>query len=184
MYFLSAPAVVGGRVTVPGIGTNSMQGDVRFVEILEQMGCDVAMDADRVTVSRNVRRELRAVDVDLGAMPDVAPTLAVLALFADGVTTIRGIANLRIKESDRIVALKTELTKLGASVEELPDGLRITPPNRLMAAAVDTYNDHRMAMSFALAGLRCPGLIIQDMECCSKTFPDFFALFQEMMRSA
>ncbi len=184
MYFLSAPAVVGGRVTVPGIGTKSLQGDVRFVEILEQMGCEVAKEADRLTVSRKAETSLHAVDVDLGAMPDVAPTLAVLALFADGVTTIRNVPNLRIKETDRLAALRTELTKLGAKVEELPDALRISPPNRLTPASIETYNDHRMAMSFALAGLRCPGLVINDMECSAKTFPDFFARFNEMARSA
>ncbi len=184
MYFLSAPAVIGGQVTVPCLGTNSLQGDVRFVEILEQMGCTVAIEADRVTVSRKAETLLRAVDVDLGAMPDVAPTLAVLALFADGVTTIRNVANLRIKETDRLAALKCELMKLGASVEELTDGLRITPPKRLTAATIETYDDHRMAMSFALAGLRCPGLIINDMQCSAKTFPEFFARFDELTGSA
>ena len=184
MYFLSAPAVAGGRVTVPGIGTDSLLGDARFVEILEQMGCEVAVEADGVTVSRKAEAALRAVDVDLGAMPDVAPTLAVLALFADGVTTIRNVANLRIKETDRLAALKTELIKLGTRVEELPDGLRITPPNRLTPAAIETYNDHRMAMSFALAGLRCPGLIVNDTECSAKTFPGFFDRFDALIRSA
>jgi 3-phosphoshikimate 1-carboxyvinyltransferase len=183
MYFLSAPAVVGGRVTVPGLGTNGLQGDVRFVEILEQMGCEVTIEADRVTVSRNADTLLHAIDVDLGDMPDVVPTLAVLALFADGVTTIRNVSNLRIKETDRLAALKAELTRLGARVEELPDGLRITPPNRMTAAAIETYDDHRMAMSFSLAGLRLPGLIINDMECSAKTFPDFFARFDALIRS-
>jgi 3-phosphoshikimate 1-carboxyvinyltransferase len=179
MYFLAAPAIVGGRVAVPGLGVESLQGDLRFVEILQQMGCLVEIGAGMVTVSHTADSRLQPVDADLGAMPDVAPTLAVLALFADGVTTIRNVANLKIKETDRIAALSTELTSLGAKVEELPDGLRITPPKRLTPAAIDTYNDHRMAMSFALAGLRCPGLVLKDVECAAKTFPDFFTRFRE-----
>ncbi len=180
MYFLAAPAVVGGRVTVPGLGLESLQGDLRFVEILQQMGCEVEIVPDRVTVSRRPETTLRSVDVDLSAMPDVAPTLAVLALFADNITTIRGVSNLRIKETDRLAALATELTKVGAIVEELTDGLRVTPCGTITSTAIDTYNDHRMAMSFALAGLRCPGLTIRDMECTAKTFPDFFVRFAEM----
>lgn len=184
MYFLAAPAVTGGQVTVPGIGTKSIQGDLGFVEILSQMGCEVVVDAGQVTVSRQAGSPLHSVDVDLGAMPDVAPTLAALALFADGVTTIRNVAGLRIKETDRLAALATELTKLGATVEEFSDSLRITPPQEPIPAEIDTYDDHRMAMSFSLAGVRCPGLIIKDIECSAKTFPDFFVRFDEMLHTA
>lgn len=180
MYFLAAPAVTGGRVTVSGLGKTSLQGDMRFLEILQQMGCEVDVATDRVTVTHQAGSPLSAVDVDLGDMPDVAPTLAVLALFANGETTIRNVANLRIKETNRIVALKDELTKLGARVEETPDGLRIGPPSQVTPAAIDTYDDHRMAMSFALAGLRTPGLVINDTQCTAKTFPDFFTRFHEM----
>lgn len=174
-YFLAMPALVGGRITVEGIGTKSIQGDARFVDVLEQMGCTVEREETRLTVQGpQGDRRLRGVDVDLNDMPDTVQTLAVLALVAEGPTVIRRVANLRVKETDRLAALRTELTKLGADVEEREDGLRITPPAQLTSAVIDTYGDHRMAMSFALAGLACPGLVINDPECCSKTFPDFF----------
>ena len=114
-------------------------------------------------------------------MPDTVQTLAVVALFADGPTVIRNVANLRVKETDRLAALSCELAKLGAEVEERPDGLTIRPPERITAATIDIYNDHRMAMSFALAGLGCPGIVISDPQCCGKTFPDFFERFGRMV---
>jgi 3-phosphoshikimate 1-carboxyvinyltransferase len=120
---------------------------------------------------------LRGIDVDLNAMPDMAQTLAVVALFASGPTRIRNVANLRIKETDRIAATAAELRKLGATVHELDDGLEIVPGD-LRSNAIDTYDDHRMAMSFAVAGLRIPGVAINDPECVAKTFPDFFARFK------
>lgn len=182
-YFLAAPAVAGGSVRVEGLGTDSLQGDVRFVDVLEQMGCLVERTPMSLTVSRPTEAEpLRAVVVDLNDMPDTFPTLAVLSLFAQAPTTIQNVANVRIKESDRIAAVSRELRKLGAVVAERPDGLTVTPPERLMPAAIDTYDDHRMAMSFALAGLKCPGLIINEAECCAKTFPDFFERFERMLR--
>jgi len=113
-------------------------------------------------------------------MPDMAQTLAVVALFASGSTTIHNVANLRIKETDRIAALESELTKLGAQVEVLDDGLRINPPSQLKPASIETYDDHRMAMSFALAALKCPGIKIQDPECVSKTFPDYFQTIESL----
>ena len=122
---------------------------------------------------------LPGIDVDLNAMPDMAQTLAVTALFAEGATRIRNVHNLRIKETDRIAATAAELRKLGATVVEHEDGLEITP-GELRAAAIDTYDDHRMAMSFALAGLRIPGVVIKNPGCVSKTFPDFFSRFETL----
>jgi len=180
-YFLAAAAVAGGRVTVQGLGVGSVQGDINFVDVLEAMGCRVERDATRITVlAPPDGRKLRGIDIDLNDMPDTVPTLAVLALFADSPTAIRNVANLRLKETDRLAALRCELSKLGAVVEELPDGLIIHPPNRLTPATIDTYGDHRMAMSFALAGLKCSGMVINDPHCCAKTFPDFFERFQRM----
>jgi len=181
-YFLAAAAVAGGRVTVEGLGTHSMQGDIGFVNVLERMGCRIEREATQLSItSPPDGARLRGIDIDLNDMPDTVPTLAVLALFADSPTTIRNVANLRLKESDRIAALHRELSKLGAVVEELPDGLIIHPPSRLIPAAIETYDDHRMAMSFAIAGLKCPGLVINDPQCCAKTFPDFFERFERMI---
>ncbi|MFQ5413241.1 MAG: 3-phosphoshikimate 1-carboxyvinyltransferase [Phycisphaerae bacterium] len=185
MYFLAAPAIAGGRVTVKGLGTESIQGDVGFVDVLERMGCRVRRGPSELTVAApESEAPLRGVDVDLNDMPDTAPTLAVLAVFATGSTTIRNVANLRVKETDRITALATELTKLGASVDERDDGLTIHPPTAVAPAAIDTYRDHRIAMSFALAGLRCPGLVIHDPDCCAKTCPDFFTRWTRMVTPA
>jgi 3-phosphoshikimate 1-carboxyvinyltransferase len=180
-YFLTAPAIAGGRVTVERLGTDSIQGDARFVDVLERMGCTVKRGPTRLTViGPGEGKRLRGIDMDLNDMPDTAQTLAVAALFADGPTTIRNVANLRVKETDRLSALPRELAKLGATVYEWPDGLRIEPPERILPAVVDTYNDHRMAMSFTLAGLKCDGLTIKDAQCCGKTFPDFFERFERM----
>ena len=174
-YFLAAAAVAGGRVVLEGLGERSIQGDARFVDVLERMGCSIVREPHRLTVSRpDTGKALHGIDVDLNDMPDTVQTLAVVALFADGPTTIRNVANLRVKETDRIAALATELAKLGATVEQRPDGLTIHPPANLTAAVLDTYDDHRMAMSLALAGLGCPGCVIRDPGCCGKTFPDFF----------
>ncbi|MGB2987150.1 MAG: 3-phosphoshikimate 1-carboxyvinyltransferase [Phycisphaerae bacterium] len=180
-YFLAAPAVAGGRVTVERLGTESIQGDARFVDVLERMGCRIERRPAQTTVWGPVAGErLRGLDVDLNDMPDTVQTLAVLALFADGPTVIRNVANLRVKETDRLASLNLELTKLGARVEERADGLRIHPPERITPAVIDTYNDHRMAMSFALVGLRSPGIVIRNPECCGKTFPDFFERFERL----
>jgi len=181
-YFLAAPAVAGGRVTVERLGTNSVQGDTRFLDVLERIGCRVERGPTELTVYGPVGDErLHGIDIDLGDMPDTVQTLAVLALFADGPTVIRNVGNLRIKETDRIAALTRELAKLGAAVDEWSDGLRINPPERVIPAVIDTYNDHRMAMSFALAGLKCPGVVINNPGCCGKTFPDFFDRFERML---
>lgn len=179
-YFLAAAALTGGRVTVEGLGKRSLQGDVSFVNVLKQMGCQIEQDEQSTTVIGPPIGTLKGVDVDLNEMPDVAQTLAVVALFANGPTNVRNVANLRIKETDRIAAVAAELAKFGAEVEQRDDGFRITPPASARLAAVDTYDDHRMAMSFALAGLRLDGVVIKDAECVSKTFPDFFEVFQGM----
>lgn len=173
-YFFAAAALTGGRATVEGLGTNSVQGDWGFVDVLRQMGCRVEADAHSTTVHGPPQGRLRGIDVDLGAMPDVAPTLAVLAAFADGPTRIRNVANLRIKESDRLHALATELGHLGVSTEVFEDGLMVRPERPPVAGVIDTYDDHRIAMSFALAGLRLDGVTIRDPGCVEKTFPDFF----------
>jgi 3-phosphoshikimate 1-carboxyvinyltransferase len=141
------------------------------------MGCRSKAGPDGVQVESS--GTLKGIDVDLNAMPDVVQTLAVTALFAEGPTTIKNVANLRLKECDRIAATATELKKLGATVEQFPEGLRIRP-GTYHGAAIDTYDDHRMAMSFALAGLRIPDVTINDPECVTKTFPDFFKVFESL----
>jgi len=182
-YFFAAAAIAGGRITVLGLADDSIQGDVRFVDLLERLGCRTERGPDGLTVvGPTAGHRLRGIDVDLSDMPDTVQTLAVVALFAEGSTTIRNVANLRVKETDRLAALRNELTKLGATVEPLPDGLRIEPPAQIRPAAIDTYDDHRMAMSFALAGLHIPGIVINDPDCCGKTFPDFFERFEHMIR--
>lgn len=181
-YFLAAAAVAGGTVTVTGLTPDSLQGDVGFVDVLGQMGCRVERKRDGLTVTGPPDgASLTGVDVDLNMMPDTVPTLAVLSLFADGATNIRNVANLRVKETDRLAALTSELTKLGATVVERADGLHITPPERVKPTTIETYDDHRMAMSFALAGLRCPGVLITNPGCCAKTLPDFFERFEAML---
>jgi len=183
-YFFGAAAVAGGRVTVNGLGTDSIQGDARFVDVLERMGCRIEREPTRMSVHGPSPGKLHGIDVDLNEMPDTVQTLAVVALFADGPTVIRNVENLRVKETDRLSALKRELTKLGATVDESAAGLVIQPPSRITAASIDTYGDHRMAMSFALAGLRRPGIAINDPGCCAKTFPDFFERFGRMVRNS
>jgi 3-phosphoshikimate 1-carboxyvinyltransferase len=170
-YFLAAAAIAGGQVTVEGLTRESLQGDVAFCACLEQMGAVVMGGPDLITVQS---RLLRGIDVDMNAISDTVPTLAVTALFADGPTRIRNVAHIRHKETDRIAAVACELRKLGADVDERPDGMLIRP-GVIRPAAIDTYRDHRMAMSFALAGLRAAGVVIRDPQCTAKTYPDFFA---------
>ena len=169
-YFFALAAITGGSMTIEGLSAEALQGDVHFVDVLEQMGCDVQRGADSITVTG---RPLKGVDVDLNAISDTAQTLACVAPFAEGPTTIRNIAHNRIKETDRITAVVTELQKLGLQVEEFADGMRIHP-GPLRPATIATYDDHRMAMSFALIGLRQPGIRIADPGCTSKTYPEFF----------
>lgn len=169
-YFLAAAAITGGRVTVPGLSMASLQGDVRFVDALEQMGCAVERAPGSLTVHG---RPLRGIDLDMNAISDTVMTLAAVALFAEGPTTIRNVAHVRHKETDRLAAVATELRRLGAEVQERDDGLTITP-RPLRGATVQTYNDHRMAMSLALVGLRVPGVVIDHPACVAKTYPGYF----------
>ena len=175
-YFWAAAAITGGEVTVQGLTRNSLQGDVAFVDCLEAMGCEVIYETDSITVRG---RPLRGITVDMNAISDTAQTLAAVALFAEGTTQITGIAHNRHKETDRIGDLATELNKLGATVETLPDGLSITP-GTLVGAEIETYDDHRMAMSLSLVGLMQDGVGIRDPECTSKTYPGFFRDLEEL----
>jgi 3-phosphoshikimate 1-carboxyvinyltransferase len=172
-YFFALAAVTGGTISVEGLGSKSLQGDLAFVDVLEYMGCTVQREAEKTTV---IGGPLRAVDVDMNAISDTVMTMAVTALFADGITRIRNVGHIRHKETDRISALATELRMLGATVDEQPDGLIIAPPapGHLQPARIATYDDHRMAMSFALAGLKIPGVTIQDPGCVAKTYPGFW----------
>ncbi len=178
-YFFAAAALSGGSVTVPGIGSQSLQGDARFVEILEEMGCDVKRDPESTSVRGALR--LSGVDVDMNGISDTVMTLAAIAPFADSATTIRNVAHIRHKETDRIRALANELTRLGVKVEERNDGLTIHPAREMKPAEIETYDDHRMAMSFAITGLRSPGISIKNPACVSKTFPDFFARLEALV---
>jgi 3-phosphoshikimate 1-carboxyvinyltransferase len=181
-YFLAAAAVHdGAKVTVEGLGKKSLQGDVGFADVLHQMGADLLFGPDFITIRGT--GELHGIEVDLLAMPDTAQTLAAVALFAKGETIIRGLHTLKLKETDRLFALATELKKLGAEVETGEDYLAITPPARITPAAIDTYDDHRMAMSFAIAGTKVPGVVIKDAQCVNKTYPNFFADLQAMLAS-
>ncbi len=179
-YFFAAAALTGGHVRVEGLGVASAQGDYRFLEVLERMGCRVEREEAFTEVWGPDR--LAGVDEAMGDISDMAQTLAAMAPFFEGPTTIRGIANTRIKETDRIAAMVTELRRLGQEVEEFPDGLRVTPAP-VRAAAVATYDDHRMAMAFALVGLRVPGIRILDPGCVAKTFPDYFARLAELRQA-
>jgi 3-phosphoshikimate 1-carboxyvinyltransferase len=169
-YFFAAAAITGGRITVPGLAMHSLQGDVCFVDVLERMGCVVTRGQDELTVQGG---PLKGIDVGMSDISDTVMTLAVVALFAEGPTTIRNVAHIRHKETDRLAALANELRRLGATVEEFADGLTIQP-GPLHGAVLQTYKDHRMAMSLALVGLRIPGVIIDDPGCVAKTYPMFF----------
>ncbi|HWE02060.1 MAG TPA: 3-phosphoshikimate 1-carboxyvinyltransferase [Tepidisphaeraceae bacterium] len=172
-YFLAAAAIhPGSTMVIEGLGRRSLQGDVGFAEVLGRMGASVEYRPDAISVTGPAR--LEAIDVDLSAMPDTAQTLAVAALFADGATTIRGLHTLRVKETDRIAALATELQKLGAKVVIEGDDLTIHPPKRIVPTSIATYDDHRMAMSFALAGTKSAGIVILDPMCVNKTYPTYF----------
>jgi 3-phosphoshikimate 1-carboxyvinyltransferase len=179
-YFLAAGAIAGGPVRVEGVGRDSIQGDVRFADALEQMGVTIVKGDTWIEARSN--GVLKAIDADFNHIPDAAMTIAVAALYADGTSTLRNIASWRVKETDRLAAMATELRKVGATVEEGPDYLRVTPPERLQPATIDTYDDHRMAMCFSLASLdgkarRGNAMRINDPKCVAKTFPDYFETF-------
>jgi 3-phosphoshikimate 1-carboxyvinyltransferase len=182
-YFAAAAAITGGTVTLDGLCHTSMQGDIRFCEALEQMGCIVTWSSDTasypfVTIEG---RSLQGIDIDMNAISDTVMTLAVVALFAKGPTIIRNVEHIRDKETDRIRDLACELQRLGANVEEHPDGLTIHPAP-LRPAKIQTYDDHRIAMSLSLAGLRSEGLCIINPACVGKTFPSYWTEFENLTK--
>lgn len=175
-YFLAAAAIAGGTIRVEGIGTDSAQGDVYFADLLEKMGCQIKKGRDYIEVKGG---SLKGIDVDMSDVPDVVQTLAAVAVFADGKTRIRNVKNLRIKETDRITAVVNELRRIGIKCKEYEDGFEIEPSSPC-PAEIETYGDHRMAMSFSLIGLRANGIKIKYPECVSKTFPDFFERLENL----
>lgn len=180
-YFLAAGAIKGGTVKVTGIGRKSMQGDIRFADVLEKMGATITWGDDFIACTRG---ELHAIDMDMNHIPDAAMTIATTALFAKGTTTLRNIYNWRVKETDRLFAMATELRKVGAEVEEGHDYIRITPLAKLHHADIGTYNDHRMAMCFSLVALSDTPVTILDPKCTAKTFPDYFEQLARMSTPA
>jgi len=185
-YFLAAGAIAGGPVRVEGVGRDSIQGDVRFADALERMGAVITRGDNWIEARADA--PLRAIDADFNHIPDAAMTIAVAALYADGPSTLRNIASWRVKETDRLAAMATELRKVGATVEEGADYLRVTPPEELLPATIDTYDDHRMAMCFSLASLdgkarRGNAMRINDPKCVAKTFPDYFETFASIAKN-
>ena len=178
-YFLAAAAVTGGRVNVPGLGTESLQGDVGFVEVLRRMGCEVEVGRRSVEVRGPER--LKGIEVDMNEISDTMITLSAIAPFADGPTTITNVAHARLQETDRVSAVAAELGRLGIQVEERPDGLKITP-GPVKPGLVRTYGDHRIAMAFSLIGLVVPGIRIQDPACVTKTLPDYFERLESLRK--
>ncbi|PPI86863.1 3-phosphoshikimate 1-carboxyvinyltransferase [Candidatus Pantoea edessiphila] len=176
-YFLAAAAIKGGKVCVKGINYNSIQGDIRFVDVIENMGAHVYKGINYISCTSG---KLKAVNMDMNDIPDVAMTIAIMALFAKGITKIKNIYNWRVKETDRILAMATELRKVGAEVEEGYDYLIINPPKKFFHANIDTYNDHRIAMCFSLVALSDTCIIINNPSCTSKTFPEYFKEFAKI----
>lgn len=186
-YFLAAGAIGQGPVRVEGVGKASIQGDVRFAEALEQMGAEISMGDNWIEARAPKSGKLKALDLDCNHIPDAAMTLAIAALFAEGTTTLRNIASWRVKETDRIAAMATELRKVGAIVEEGADYIRVTPPmaSRLVPlASIDTYDDHRMAMCFSLVALGNVPVRINDPKCVAKTFPDYFNVLASITKKS
>jgi len=182
-YFLAVGAIGGGPVRIEGVGSDSIQGDVRFADALALMGAQIEQGPNWMEARAPSSGKLRAIDLDCNHIPDAAMTLAVAALFADGTTTLRNIASWRVKETDRIAAMATELRKVGAAVEEGADYIRITPPAQIKHSAIDTYDDHRMAMCFSLAAFGGADVRIKDPGCVAKTFPDYFAAFASVTQA-
>ncbi|WP_194755579.1 3-phosphoshikimate 1-carboxyvinyltransferase [Aliidiomarina indica] len=180
-YFLAAAAIAGGPVTVEGVGSASLQGDKRFAEVLASMGAQVEYSEREITVRRG--SDLRGGDFDLNDIPDAAMTIATTALFAKGTTRIGNIYNWRLKETDRLHAMATELRKTGARVEEGDDFIVITPPQVIRHARIATYDDHRMAMCFSLLAFASNSVTIEDPDCCRKTFPSYFSEFSSLLSS-
>ena len=180
-YFFAAAAICGGTAKVEGLSKNALQGDVGFVDCLQQMGCSVVWEADSISVTGPA---LRGIDVDMSDVSDTVQTLTSVALFVEGPTHVRNVAHNRVKETDRIGNLAIELRKFGVRVKEREDGLSVfplTPPEKLNGAVVETYDDHRMAMSLALVGLKQPGVVITNPNCVAKTYPNFFAALQQFV---
>ena len=177
-YFFAAPAICGGKVKVENISRQSVQGDIAFLDVLEKMGCVVTESENSIMVHRP--STIVGVDIDMRDIPDTAQTLAAIAPFASTPTRISGIASARVKETDRVAATCTELTRLGVCVEEHEDGMTIYPCSTFQPANIQTYNDHRMAMAFSLIGLRVPGVTIENPGCVSKTFPNFFDVLGQL----
>ncbi|QDT22705.1 3-phosphoshikimate 1-carboxyvinyltransferase [Gimesia chilikensis] len=169
-YFFAAAAITGGSVTVDGLNQDALQGDINFIRVLEDMGCNIKRDRNSITVHG---KPLKGIDVDMNEISDTAQTLAAVALFAEGPTCIRNVAHIRHKETDRLSAIATELKRMGIQVEETDDSVTIHPGD-IQPAVIETYDDHRMAMSFALVGLKVPGIQIADPGCTAKTYPRFF----------
>ncbi|HEX5362969.1 MAG TPA: bifunctional 3-phosphoshikimate 1-carboxyvinyltransferase/cytidylate kinase [Gallionella sp.] len=185
-YFLAAGAIGGGPVRIEGVGSDSIQGDVRFADALALMGARIAQGPNWMEAQAPASGRLRAIDLDCNHIPDAAMTLAVAALFADGTTTLRNIASWRVKETDRIAAMAAELRKVGATVEEGADFIRVTPPKSQILnpeSGIDTYDDHRMAMCFSLVAFGGAGVRINDPGCVAKTFPEYFARFNEVVQA-
>ena len=176
-YLLAAGAIKGGKVKVTGVGLNSIQGDVKFADVLEKMGAKITWGDEFIQVEG---APLKGVDLDMNHIPDAAMTIATTALFAQGTTRIRNIYNWRVKETDRLNAMATELRKLGVEVEEGHDYIQVTPAGKLELAEIDTYNDHRIAMCFSLVALSDTPVIINDPGCTAKTFPDYFQRFESL----
>jgi 3-phosphoshikimate 1-carboxyvinyltransferase len=182
-YFIAGAAITGGTVTVRGCGSDSVQGDVAFADVMEKMGAKVTWAPESITVSRDPTVKLKGVDVDCGKIPDAAMTLAVAALFAEGPTTIRNVYSWRLKETERMKAIVAECTKLGANVEEFEDYCIIHPPkdNKINDnVLIETYDDHRMAMTFSLAACGGVNVIINDPGCTAKTFPTYFDMLESI----
>ncbi|MDX1378019.1 MAG: 3-phosphoshikimate 1-carboxyvinyltransferase [Anaerolineales bacterium] len=177
-YFFAAPAICGGTVRVENISRDSIQGDIAFLDILQQMGCEVTNGINYIELTG--ADSLQGVNVDMRDIPDTAQTLAVIAPFASSPTRIRGIASARVKETDRVSATCTELKRLGVQVDEHDDGMTIHPCDTFNRAKIETYNDHRMAMAFSLIGLRCDGVTIENPACVSKTFPNYFNVLDSL----
>jgi 3-phosphoshikimate 1-carboxyvinyltransferase len=177
-YFFAAAAVCGGTVCVENISRNSKQGDLAFLDVLEQMGCIINETRNSIAVTGG--RNLAGIDVDMRDIPDTAQTLAVIAPFASSPTRIRGIDSARLKETDRVRATCTELRRLGIGVDEHEDGMTIYPCDEIQPADIQTYNDHRMAMAFSLIGLRASGITIENPACVSKTFPNYFDVLDRL----
>ncbi len=185
-YFLAAGAIGGGPVRIEGVGSGSIQGDVRFADALALMGAQIEMGTNWMEARAPISGRLKAIELDCNHIPDAAMTLAVVALFAEGTTTLRNIASWRVKETDRIAAMATELRKVGATVEEGEDYIRISPPQSSVLSpqsSIDTYDDHRMAMCFSLVAFGGAGVRINDPQCVAKTFPDYFARFAQVAKT-